>query len=197
MDQLSQRNLTFNCYYLFLLSLVLLWYLLISRGFGETFVRGSVETFYGGLLAGLLLTHRLRWSALCLALHTCLKLTNLLFTDKYYRKEWQSKCLNMKKLSDEVKAQFSSMCVWLGPRLWCLSSHFVSKLPISDDPTISDPSVSDDTLARQMACIQQHCVTTLSEDESHRQKKCRRTCCCYWLVRLVWLTGQGREGLTI
>ena len=78
--------------------------------------------------------------------------------------------------------------------LWCLSSHFVSKLAISDDRTISDgPTVNDDTLSRQMAWIPQHlhsCCSCSVVEES----QCSRRLVALILIGVAGLTDRTAEG---
>ena len=98
--------------------------LLIYKGFGESVARGGV--FMEGCWQALVLTHLLRWSALCLSSDMCLQLTNIFVHHKP-----KSKIVRIEMLYSlvyqECKQSWGVCIWWHAPPLWRLSSHFVSK----------------------------------------------------------------------
>ena len=97
------------------------WYTRVLVGL----LRGGV--FMEGCWQAPMLTHLLRWSALCLSSDMCLQLTNIFVHHKP-----KSKIVRIEMLYSlvyqELYKQSWGVCIWWhAPPLWRLSSHFVSK----------------------------------------------------------------------
>ena len=144
--------------------------LLIYKGFGGSVARGGV--FMEGCWQALMLTHLLRWSALCLSSDMCLQLTNIFVHHKPKSKivgiEMLYSLVYQEYLSKVEEYVYDDMLHLYGAYLRTSCQN----LAISVDPTISDrPSVNGDTLSRHMAAIvvatSNVCLFTLQKNLLH------------------------------